>query len=264
MRYARFRDRAGSVRVGEWTDDGIEFGDRTYELEEVDVLPPVEPTKIVCLAANYIEHMKEGDGEVNIPDAPTVFLKGPNAVAGHEDTVALPEPRTAPEDLPDEWGIELGDRVDYEAELGVVIGKQCRNVSQDGVDNVIDGYTCLNDISNRDDQSVFGLDIRGKAFDNSTPIGPVVATPEHVEEDPRIRLWLNGEQRQDSTDDEMIFSVREAIEEITKFITLEEGDVVAMGTTYGIGRLSDGDTVEIEIDGIGRLKHYVERPSSDE
>lgn len=259
MRYVRFRDSAGSIRTGEWIDEKIHFGNRIYGTEEVDILPPVEPSKIVCLAANYIEHMKEGGGDVEIPEAPIVFLKGPNAVTGHEDTVTLPEPRTSPGDLPDDSEIVLDNRIDHEAELGVVIGKQCKNVSRSAVDEVIDGYTCLNDISNRDDQRVYGEDIRGKAFDNSMPMGPVVATPEHVEEDPRIRLWLNGEKRQDSSDDEMIFSIREAIEEITRFVTLEEGDVVAMGTTYGVGPMSDGDTVEIEIDGIGRLKHNVRR-----
>jgi len=261
MRRVRFEDPAGYVRNGEWTDDGIVFADKVYDPGEVNVLPPVEPTKVVCLAANYVEHIKEGGEDAEIPDVPVVFLKAPNTVAGHGDTITLPTPRASKDELPDDWGIELGDRVDYEAEVGVVIGEQCRHVTQEDAEDVIAGYTCVNDVSNRDDQSVYGEDIRGKAFDNAAPMGPVVATPDHVSEDPRVRLWLNGELRQDSADDELVFSVPEAIEEITKFVTLEPGDVISMGTTYGIGPLSDGDTVEIEVEGVGpRLKHDVKAP----
>jgi 2-keto-4-pentenoate hydratase/2-oxohepta-3-ene-1,7-dioic acid hydratase in catechol pathway len=256
MKKVRFRDSAGTVRHGVWTDDSIEFADETYDPEEVDVLPPVEPTKIVCLGANYVEHIKEGNGD--IPERPLLFLKGPNTVAGHGDTVTIPDVNVDKELLPDNWPIELGNgQIDYEAELGVVIGEQCKHVDAEKADEVIAGYTCANDISNRDDQAVERNWIRGKAFDNASPIGPVMATPEHVDSDPRIRLYQNGELKQDSEDDELVFSVEEAIEEITEFITLEEGDVVLMGTTYGVGPLEDGDTIEIDIEGIGTLEHDV-------
>lgn len=256
MRRVRFQDPAGAVRRGTWTDDGIEFAGERYDVEAVDVLPPVEPSKIVCLGANYVKHIEEGGAE--IPTRPLLFLKGPNAVAGHHDTVRLPEVDTPAELFPDDHPFELGTgRIDYEAELGVVIGEQCRHVPADEADEVIAGYTCLNDISNRDDQAVESNWIRGKAFDGSAPIGPVVASPDRVPDDPRIRLWLNGEKRQDSRDDEMVFSVPEAIEAITRFLTLEPGDVVSMGTPEGVAPLGDGDTVEIEIEGVGRLEHYV-------
>ncbi|WP_436934698.1 fumarylacetoacetate hydrolase family protein [Halovenus marina] len=256
MKQVRFTDPAGSTRTGRWTDDGIEFGDRTYDPDEVDILPPVEPTKFVCLGANYIEHIKEGGGEP--PKRPLLFLKGPNAVAGHGDTVTIPDVDVDEELLPDDWGIDLGEgRIDYEAELGVVIGQQCKDVDAEDAEDVIAGYTCANDISNRDDQAAETNWIRGKAFDNASPIGPVLATPEHVDPDPRIRLYQNGELKQDSEEDEMVFSVAEAIEAITEFVTLEEGDVVMMGTTHGVGPLEDGDTIEIEIEGIGTLEHDV-------
>lgn len=256
MRKVRFEDPAGAVRTGEWTDDGIEFGGETYDPADVNVLAPVEPSKIVCLGSNYIGHIEEGNGE--IPDRPLLFLKGPNAVAGHGDTITLPNPETPPHLLPEESTIEIGEgRIDYEAEVGVVIGEQCRNVAAEDAIDVIAGYTCVNDVSNRDDQRAELNWVRGKAFDGSAPMGPVVASPDLVDEDPRIRLWQNGELRQDSGNDEMVCTVREAIEEITRHLTLEAGDVVCMGTPEGIGPVEDGDKIEIEIDGVGRLEHYV-------
>jgi len=261
MRRVRFEDPAGYVRNGEWTDDGIVFADKVYDPGEVNVLPPVEPTKVVCLAANYVEHIKEGGEDAEIPDVPVVFLKAPNTVAGHGDTITLPTPRASKDELPDDWGIELGDRVDYEAEVGVVIGEQCRHVPEEEALDVVAGYTNLNDVSNRDDQNREQNWIRGKAFDGSAPIGPVVATPEHVDdpENPRIRLWQNGELKQDSADDELVFPVSETIAEITALLTLEPGDVIAMGTSGHPEPMHDGDRIEIEVDGVGRLRHGVER-----
>jgi 2-keto-4-pentenoate hydratase/2-oxohepta-3-ene-1,7-dioic acid hydratase in catechol pathway len=254
MRRVRFKDRGGSIRIGEWEEGGdIEWGDETYDPDEVDILPPVEPTKIVCLGANYMEHIRESRTRKvpeDVPDRPDLFLKGPNAVAGHRDTVTLPEPGIDHQDIED-------DRIDHEAELGVVIGEQCRNVSEEDAMDVVAGFTCMNDVSNRNDQADERNWIRGKAFDNAAPLGPVVASPDLVPDDPQIRLWVNGEKKQDSADDEFVFSPSEAIAEITRWVTLEEDDVVAMGTTYGVSPLSDGDTVEIEIEGIGRLEHDV-------
>jgi len=255
MKRVRFKNPAGSIRTGRWTDDGIEFANRTYDPDEVDVLPPAEPSKFVCLGSNYVEHIREGGGE--IPDRPLLFLKGPNAVAGHGDTVTIPDVNLDEDKLPDHPMATGDGRIDYEAELGVVIGEQCRNVDAEDAEDVIAGYTCADDISNREDQLAETNWVRGKAFDNASPIGPVLATSEHVDPDPRIRLYQNGELKQDSEDDELVFSVGEAIEEITEYVTLEEDDVVLMGTTYGVGPLEDGDTIEIEIEGIGTLEHSV-------
>mgnify|MGYP000303692708 CR=1 FL=1 len=256
MREVRFIDPAGQTRTGAWTDDGIEYFGERYDPGEVDVLPPVVPTKIVCLAANYIEHMRESPRRSvpeDIPERPELFLKGPNTVAGHEDTITLPVPGTEH----DGWDDEDAYHIDHEAELGVVIGKQCRNVAEEDAEEVIRGYTALNDVSNRNDQMVEQNWVRGKAFDGAVPMGPVVASPDLVPDNPRVQLRVNGETRQDSIDDELIFSVPEAIAEITAFLTLEPGDVIAMGTTYGVDRLEDGDTVEVEVEGVGTLRHYV-------
>lgn len=240
MRRVRFRDPAGTVRTGSWTDDGITFANKTYLREEVDVLPPCEPTKIICIGLNYADHAEEEGME--IPDRPMLFLKPPNTLAGHGDTITLPEGK---------------ERVDFEAELGVVISEQCRNVSKEDAEHVIAGYTCLNDISNRDDQHQEQNWIRGKAFDNAAPMGPVLATPDEVSDSASIELRVNGQTHQESTSAQLIFSVHELIAEITDYMTLEPGDVISTGTTSGVGPLSDGDYVEVEIEGIGTLEHKV-------
>ncbi|WP_226013101.1 fumarylacetoacetate hydrolase family protein [Halomicrobium salinisoli] len=257
MKRVRFRDSAGNVRGGRWTvEDGepvvtaaagpygrIAFGDESYAPEEVDILPPCEPTKIVCVGRNYADHADEMDNEV--PDRPLLFLKPPNTVASHDSTVTL---------LADK------ERIDYEAELGVVIGEQCKNVSAKNAEDVVAGYTCVNDLSNRDDQEKEQNWVRGKAFDNAAPIGPLVATPEHLSDDATIESRVNGETKQSASIDKLMFSVPELIEEITEYMTLEPGDVIATGTPEGVGPLTDGDEVEIEIEGVGTLKHTVRIP----
>ena len=243
MKYVRFRDPAGSVRRGEYRGGAIYFGDSEYHVDEVDVLPPSKPSKIVCIGRNYAKHAEERDEEV--PDRPLLFLKPPNALAGHGDEIRLPEGK---------------ERVEHEAELGVVIGEQCRDVDADDAMNVVAGYTCVNDVSNRDDQDKEQNWVRGKAFDGAAPIGPVLATPDEVPEDASVALRVNGETRQDSTRDHLIFSIPELIEEITTYMTLEEGDVIATGTPEGVGPLEDGDTVEVEIEGVGTLEHDVRQP----
>lgn len=243
MHHVRFRDPAGSVRNGEWHDDGVSFCGETYDLGEVDVLPPVEPSKIVCIGLNYADHAEESNSEP--PERPMLFLKGPNTLAGHGDTITLPAGK---------------DRIDWEAELGVVIGEQCRNVSADEAMDYVAGYTCVDDLSNRDDQRREQNWIRGKAFDGAAPIGPVVATPDEVPDDASITLRVNGEVKQESSIDHLIFSVPELIEEITTYLTLEAGDVVSTGTPAGVGPFEDGDSTEVEIEGVGTLEHDVRIP----
>ncbi len=243
MQRVRFKDPAGSIRQGTWEDGTVTFAQQTYDVEEVDVLPPTEPSKIVCVGLNYADHAEESGSE--IPDRPLLFLKPPNTLAAHGDTVTLPAGK---------------DRIDYEAELGVVIGDQCRHVDATDVDEVIAGYTAGVDLSNRDDQRQERNWVRGKAFDNAAPIGPTVATPDEVPAEPSIELRLNGETRQESTLAELIFPVPELIEEITTYVTLEPGDVILTGTPAGVGALADGDTVEVDIEGIPTLRHDVRLP----
>ncbi|MFC6835825.1 fumarylacetoacetate hydrolase family protein [Halomarina ordinaria] len=256
MRYVRFRDAAGNVRRGEWTGTAGEeilarehyggrltFGDETFDASEVDVLPPCEPSKIVCIGRNYADHAAERNAEV--PDRPMLFLKPPNTVAAHDERITLPAGK---------------ERVEHEAELAVVIADRCRNVDAENAMDVVAGFTCLNDISNRDDQDREQNWVRGKAFDQAAPMGPVVAKPERVPEDAHVRLRVNGELRQDGTRDQFIFSIPELVEEITRYMTLVPGDVISTGTPAGVGPLADGDTVEVDVEGVGTLRNEIHAP----
>lgn len=240
MHKVRFRDPAGAVRTGSWEDDEIAFANETYDPDDVTILPPTDPSKIVCVGLNYADHAEE-EG-MDIPDRPLLFLKPPNTLAAHGDTITLPRGKKS---------------VEFEAEIAVVIGEQCRDVDAADAMDIVEGFTCLNDVSNRDDQRVEQNWIRGKAFDGAAPVGPVIATPDEVPDDASVSLRLNGETKQSSSRAEFIFSVPELIEEITRYLTLEPGDIISTGTPAGVGPLSDGDTVEVEIEGVGVLEHDV-------
>jgi 2-keto-4-pentenoate hydratase/2-oxohepta-3-ene-1,7-dioic acid hydratase in catechol pathway len=253
MHHVRFRDPGNSIRRGQWLPDTEEIrahpthGARisleaeTFAPGEVEVLPPCEPSKIVCVGRNYADHAEEMGSDV--PDRPLLFLKPPSAVVAHGATLSL---------LPEK------NRIDYEAELAVVISDRCRNVAAKNAMDVVAGYTCVNDVSNRDDQRKEQNWVRGKAFDGACPIGPVVATPEEVPKDASVRARLNGETVQDATREDLIFDVPELIAEITAYMTLEPGDVIATGTPEGVGPLMDGDTIEVEVEGVGTLRNTVD------
>jgi len=246
MKHVRFRDPAGATRSGAWHDDGtVSFAEERYDRAAVDVLPPTEPSKVVCVGRNYVEHADEMDTDV--PDRPLLFLKPPNAVTSHGSDVTLPAGK---------------ERLDFEAELGVVVGEQAKHVDEDSAMDAVAGFTCVNDLSNRDDQRAETNWVRGKAFDGAAPIGPVVATPDEVPDDASVRAFLNGEREQDGSLDQMVFSVPELLAEITTYLTLEPGDVVATGTPAGVGRLSDGDEVRVEVEGVGALEHTVSIPDA--
>jgi 2-keto-4-pentenoate hydratase/2-oxohepta-3-ene-1,7-dioic acid hydratase in catechol pathway len=188
---------------------------------------------------NYRDHAEEV--RLPIPDEPLLFLKPVSSVIGPGDAIVIP-----PE----------SSRVDYEAELAVVIGKTARRVTSEEAPEYILGYTCLNDVTARDLQAKDKQWTRGKSFDTFCPIGPWVET----ELDPsnlQIELYLNGEQKQASRTSKLIFDVFHLVEFISCVMTLEPGDVIATGTTSGIGRMKPGDTVEVRIEGIGSLTNPV-------
>ncbi|WP_129113630.1 fumarylacetoacetate hydrolase family protein [Halegenticoccus tardaugens] len=238
MRKVRFLDPADSARVGEWVDGSVVFGSQRFDLEDISILPPTNPSKIICVGLNYASHAEETDSD--IPERPLLFIKTTNTLAGHDATITLPQSK---------------NRIDFEGELGVVIGEQCRNVATEDARKVIAGYTCVNDLSNRDDQRIEQNWVRGKAFDNSAPIGPVLATPEHLPDGATIETRQNGEVKQSSSIDDLIFEIPELIADITELMSLEAGDVIATGTPAGVGPISGGDEVEVEIEGVGTLKN---------
>ncbi|WP_435156423.1 fumarylacetoacetate hydrolase family protein [Haladaptatus sp. DFWS20] len=241
MRRVRFRDETGIARTGNWTGDGIQTADRSYNPAGVDILPPCEPTKIICQAGGYMDHREES-GFDDRPERPELFIKTPNTVIGHGDAIELPPNR---------------DEVDFEGEFAVVIGKECRAVDVDDAMAYVEGYTCVNDISNRDDQQSERNWVRGKSFDGSLPMGPVLATPDEVPKNATLTLRHNGEVKQETTTEHMIFSVPELVADVSELITLNPGDVIATGTPYGPDSLNEGDEVEVEFEGVGTLTNHV-------
>lgn len=211
-----------------------------YAMEDVRLLAPVQPSKVVCVGKNYLDHAKEFDSQV--PPEPLLFLKPSTAVIGPEDAIIYPS---------------FATRVDYEGELAIVIGKRCRNVKESEFADVVLGYTCLNDVTERSIQRKDGQWTRGKGFDTFCPIGPWLVT-DLDPSDLRIRSRLNGEVRQDSRTSKLIFSLGRILEHITACMTLLPGDVVATGTPENVGPMQPGDVIEVEIEGIGILRNHVE------
>ncbi len=240
MRLVRFLDPHTARPASGELRDGVLHDDSGAPVPgPVRLLAPCVPTKLVCVGRNYTAHARELGNAV--PSRPLLFFKPPSAVIGPDDEIVLPE----------------SDLVHHEAELAVVIKTCCRNVRAVDAPAVVLGYTCLNDVSDREAQKWEQNWVRAKGFDTSAPLGPVIVTPDEIEGPFHVALRVNGETRQDGSTRDLIFPIPVLIEEITARITLEPGDVVATGTPEGVGPLRPGDVVEVEIDGIGVLRNRV-------
>jgi 2-keto-4-pentenoate hydratase/2-oxohepta-3-ene-1,7-dioic acid hydratase in catechol pathway len=214
-------------------------GPKLGPVSELRILAPCEPTKVVAVGVNYVLHAHELEWEV--PKEPTLFFKPPSSVIGNLDGIVY---------------LPITEQLDYEAELVVVIGSCCRDVPAGRAGEHILGYTCGNDVTARDLQKSDLQFTRSKGCDTFCPLGPWIET----EMDPsgkHVRLWLDGSLRQDGTTADMIFSVEELISYASSFMTLEPGDVIMTGTPPGVGSMSVGSVVEIEVEGIGRLRNTV-------
>ncbi|MFD1040468.1 fumarylacetoacetate hydrolase family protein [Virgibacillus byunsanensis] len=208
-------------------------------VDEVKLLAPIRPRKLVCVGLNYELHAKES--KMDIPDEPMIFMCSPAAIIGTQDTIELDN---------------KSDCIDYEAELAIVIKKEGKNILASQYQDYILGYTCGNDVSNRDLQKKDGQFTRAKSFDTYKPLGPYIETelnPNKLD----IKLWQNGEMKQSSNTSDMIFSVDKIIEFISHIMTLEPGDVILTGTPSGIGKLEKGDFIKVEIENIGELLNDV-------
>ncbi len=202
---------------------------------DADLLCPVEPSKILCIGRNYAAHAKELGNAV--PTEPLLFLKPPSSLLDPGGANRLPPEST---------------RVEHEAELGVVLGKRCRNVTREDALSYVFGYTCVGDITARDLQKKDVQFTRAKGFDTFCPVGPWIETsldPSNV----RIQCRVSGAPRQDGSTANMIFDVPTLLAYTSRMMTLEPGDLLVTGTPEGVGPLVDKDTLEIEIDGIGVL-----------
>jgi len=209
-------------------------------LEEVKLLAPVVPSKVVCVGRNYREHAAELGNKM--PEEPLLFLKAPSSVIAAGDSIELPS---------------ASQQVEHEGELGVVIGRLTRKLSTDDdpLDYVL-GYTCVNDVTARDLQRKDVQFTRGKSFDTFCPVGPWIET----EIDPSsvgVETRLNGEVKQKGNTADMAFPVAFLIRYISDIMTLYPGDLIATGTPAGVSRMRPGDTVEVEVNGIGILRNEV-------
>ena len=232
-----FRGSPYALRRGRGA--GFQYDNTSYRLNEVKLLAPCLPSKIVAVGFNYQAHTKELSRAIP-PAEPLIFLKPSTSVIGPDDTIIIPK--------------ESIGRVDYECELAVVMGKKAKDVAEDEVEGYILGYTCANDVSERVYQRDDGQWTRAKGFDTFGPLGPCIVTdisPDNL----KIETYLNGEVRQSSFTSYMIFGIPKLVSFISHVMTLLPGDVISTGTPAGIGRMNPGDTVEVKIDKIGTLRN---------
>lgn len=284
MHLVRFQNAAGEIRLADLNDTKLtpldvddSWGDdpllelirrnegrlqaaaseltrgEVIELSEVKLVAPIaRPPKIICVGLNYTSHMIETNSEK--PSEPVIFSKYAASIVGPDEAVVLPA--VAPR------------RVDYEAELAVVIGKHARNVSESDAMDVVAGYTVANDVTARDWQlkKPNGQWLLGKTFDTFLPLGPAVVTPEDVPDhrDLRVQCRVSGDSRQDASTSELLFSVEEVIAYVSRVFTLEPGDLILTGTPGGVAMvrgkeayLQEGDVLETEISTLGTLRNPV-------
>jgi 2-keto-4-pentenoate hydratase/2-oxohepta-3-ene-1,7-dioic acid hydratase in catechol pathway len=254
MRFVRFYAKNIPPRYGWILGDkvGLIEGDlfdeyrrleATLDLRSIQLLPPVEPSKIVCMGKNYAEHARELGDE--IPDSPLIFFKPSSSVIGDGATIFLPP---------------QSNQVEHEAELVVVIGKTGRWIAMEDAWQYIFGYTIGNDVTARDLQKRDGQWTRAKGFDTFCPIGPWIESELDVT-DTLITCKVNGELRQMASTREMVFNIPQIITYVSSIMTLTPGDLIFTGTPSGVGPIEDTDEIDVEIEGIGHLRNKAPRTS---
>lgn len=251
MKILRYRQDQDSPPTWGWLSEdrigileGSPFGhfrrkEAILPIENVQLVSPVSPGKIICVGRNYIAHAAEHGAEV--PALPLLFLKPPSAVIGPEDPIILP-PQSS--------------QVEHEAELAVVIKERGRWLTPEEANDVILGYTVAIDVTARDLQRGDGQWTRGKGFDTFCPLGPWIETDLNPA-DALITCWVNGQIRQMASTRDMVFPVRQLVAFISSIMTLEPGDVILTGTPAGVGPLEPGDVLTAEIEGIGVMTNPV-------
>lgn len=259
MRYCRFQTRDGPRYGDVGKHDGKDFITKLLPppledkscvfsqkfkpvaLEDVKLLAPALPSKIVCVGRNYRDHARELGNEV--PSEILIFLKPPSTVIAPGEAIVIPA---------------FSQRVDFEGELGVIIGKQCRNLTQkEQVRSYIRGYVCANDVTARDLQKSDGQWTRAKGFDTFCPLGPIVSDEIDPWTGVEVETKVNGVRRQLGNTRDFIFSLDKVVRYVSSVMTLYPGDLILTGTPAGVGPLQSGDTVEVSIPGIGQLKNPV-------
>ena len=214
-----------------------------YKPEKVRLLPPCQPSKIILVGLNYLDHVKESQSSSVIPEEPVLFMKPSTSVIGPDEFIFYPE------------GVE---RVDFEAELAVVIKDRCKNLTPSSVQGHVLGFTCLNDVTARNLQKKDVQWTRAKSFDSFCPLGPFIVDQIDLDNS-KIESYLNGKLRQSSNTNQMIFSVERIVSLVSCVMTLLPGDVISTGTPAGVGPMKPGDTIEVFIENIGTLRNYVKK-----
>ena len=259
MHIVRFQ-RGGAGMLG-LLEDGVVyeaqgelFGDLARgasvgRVEDVTLVAPVQPSKLIAIGLNYVDHVTEDAPDWKQPENPIIFLKPPSSIIGHGADIVYPD---GPE------------HVDSEGELAVVIGRRARYVKAENVDDYILGFACSNDVSARDYQFKDIQWVRAKGFDTFSPIGPAIATGISASTNLQLTTRVNGEVKQQSGTDKLIFGIPELVEFVSRVMTLEPGDVIMTGTPAHPPQMKVGDVAEIEIERVGTLRNTVvaeERPS---
>ncbi len=217
----------------------IKLSKEKIRFKNCELLPPCKPSKIILVGLNYRNHAAELN--MPIPKNPIIFLKPPTSLIGHNDSIIYPS---------------SVKRLDYEAELAVVIGKKAKNILIKDAQKYIFGYTCLNDVTARDLQSHDIQWTRAKSFDTFCAIGPWIET-ELIPYNIKIQSFLNGKLKQNASSKEFIFKIEYLVSFISKIMTLLPGDIISTGTPPGVGKMKKGDIIEIKVEGIGTLKNRV-------
>jgi 2-keto-4-pentenoate hydratase/2-oxohepta-3-ene-1,7-dioic acid hydratase (catechol pathway) len=251
MKYVRFSNSEGEVGYGfvegdkvcrlnaTFLDANSKSTNTWFPLTDLTLLAPVEPNKVVCVGLNYALHIQEMKHD--LPEDPVIFLKPQTCVIGSGETIVYPR---------------SSQRVDYEAELAVIIGTKLKDASEEEAAKGIFGYTCANDVTARDLQKKDGQWTRGKSFDTFCPIGPWIETdidPSQLD----IQLLLNGEVKQSSNTRYFISSIPKLVSFISQVMTLYPGDIVLTGTPEGVGPMQSGDEVVVRIQSIGELRNII-------
>jgi len=211
------------------------------ELEDITLVAPVQPSKIACIGLNYHAHVAASQSADKAPEYPLIFLKPPSSIIGPNEAIVHPA---------------QSQRVDYEAELGVVIGKTAHNVPEESADEYILGYTCVNDVTARDLQKKDGQWSRAKGFDTFCPVGPWIVS-ELDYRDILVEAIHNGETKQSGRTSQMIFDIPYLVSYLSSVMTLSPGDLISTGTPAGIAPMKSGDSITVRVEGVGRLDNHM-------
>jgi 2-keto-4-pentenoate hydratase/2-oxohepta-3-ene-1,7-dioic acid hydratase in catechol pathway len=240
--WGQYDEGAGKVSIIEgdlFTD--YQATDRQYNFADVKLLAPVTPEKIICVGLNYTKHVTHSQSATKAPEEPLLFMKPPSSLIAHEDKIIYPE---------------IVDRVDYEAELGVIIGKTLRKATPDQAREAIFGLTCVNDVTARHLQKKDGQWTRAKGFDTFCPAGPWIVRDVDWS-NLKVEAYLNGKLKQSGQTADMIFKPEVLISFISQVMTLKPGDLISTGTPEGIDPMRIGDKIEVVVENVGRLINYV-------